>query len=194
MKVDGIYTLKSPRDRVWQLLSDPLVLQRCIPGCEKMELTGDDTYDTVLNVGVGSINGVYNGKVKIAEKQPPISYKMLVEGKGKPGFVKGSGVIQLSEQDGTTTVNYNGDVQVGGTIASVGQRMLQGAAKMTIGQFFTAIEVEAEAVAKAEEAAKTAVEKGEEPPPRPFEPPRHSHFLIFLRYIWNTIKGWFGKK
>ena len=111
MKVDGTYVLKSPRDRVYQLMSDPEVLKRCIPGCEKMELTGEDTYDTVLNVGVGSIHGIYNGKVKLAEKQPPTSYKMLVEGKGKPGFVKGSGTIQLSEQDGTTTVNYTGDVR-----------------------------------------------------------------------------------
>src|SRR5262249_12049719 len=148
MKVEGNHVLKASRDVIWKLLSDPAVLQRCIPGCEKMEFAGEDSYDTTLDVGVGSIKGVYNGKVKIENKEPPVSYKMIVEGKGKPGFVKGTGVIQLSEQDGVTTVAYNGDVQVGGTVASVGQRMLQGAAKMTIGQFFTAVEVEAEAAVK----------------------------------------------
>ncbi|MEW6734650.1 MAG: carbon monoxide dehydrogenase subunit G, partial [Acidobacteriota bacterium] len=198
MKMDGSHVLKLPREQVWQLLNDPAVLQRCIPGCEKMELIGEDSYDTVLNVGVGSINGVYNSKVKIEQKQPPISYKMLVEGKGKPGFVKGSGVIQLEEQEGNTTINYQGDVQVGGTIASVGQRMLQGAAKMMVGQFFTAIELEAEALQQAVQAAQQAnqeaAEKGEEPPARPFEPPRHNPWKIFFRYILNIVKGWFRGK
>lgn len=192
MKMDGTHSLKAPRERVWKLLNDAEVLKRCIPGCERLEMTGEDSFDTTLNVGVGAISGVYNGKVKIQDRQPPESYKMVVEGKGKPGFVKGTGVLQLSEQDGSTTVAYSGDVQVGGTIASVGQRMLQGAAKMMVGQFFTAIEVEAAAVEKAEQAVQEAVEKGEEPPQHPFEPPRHSPFLNFLRYIWKVIKGWFG--
>ncbi len=194
MKVDGTYILKAPLERVWELLNDPSVLQRCIPGCEKLEATGEDSFDTVLNVGMGAISGIYNGKVKITEKQPPHSYKMVVEGKGKPGSVKGSGTIQLTTQDGVTTIAYSGDVQVVGTIASVGQRMLQGAAKTMVGQFFTAIEVEVAAAEKAAAAQRAAMEKGEEPPPRPFEPPQHRPLIIFLRYIWNIIKRWLGGK
>jgi carbon monoxide dehydrogenase subunit G len=88
------------------------------------------------------VKGIYNGKVKLDEMRPPSHYKMLVDGKGKQGFIKGSGTLDLADQDGQTVLTYSGDIQVGGPLASVGQRMIDGAAKMMISQFFTAMEAE----------------------------------------------------
>jgi carbon monoxide dehydrogenase subunit G len=113
-----------------------------MPGCEKLETVGENEYSSVINVGLAAVKGVYNGKVKLDEIQAPTHYKMILDGKGKQGFIKGSGTIDLAEQNGQTVLSYSGDVQIGGPLASVGQRMIDGAAKMMIGQFFTAMEAE----------------------------------------------------
>jgi carbon monoxide dehydrogenase subunit G len=143
MKVEGTQELRALPDRVYQALTDPEVLKRCIPGCEKLDLAGDNTYSTTLRTGVGSIKGLFTGTVRLENMNPPSHYRIVVEGKGQPGFLKGAGDLDLREQEGKTIITYSGDVQVGGTIASVGQRMIQGAAKMMATQFFTAIEAEA---------------------------------------------------
>ncbi len=136
MKVEGSYTFDAPRDRVWSVLLDPASLQGCIPGCETMTTTGEDQYEAVMKVGVAAIRGTYKGKVRIADKQEPDRYKLLVEGSGGPGFVRGEAQIELVDQGGSTLINVQGDGQVGGTVAGVGQRMLGGVAKMLMGQFF----------------------------------------------------------
>ncbi len=136
MKVEGSYTFDAPRDRVWSMLMSPDSLQACIPGCETMNTTGEDQYEAVMKVGVAAIRGTYKGKVRITDKQEPESYKLLVEGSGGPGFVRGEALINLVDQGGTTQINVQGDGQVGGTVAGVGQRMLGGVAKMLMGQFF----------------------------------------------------------
>ncbi|MGE0821661.1 MAG: carbon monoxide dehydrogenase subunit G [Candidatus Binatia bacterium] len=146
MKLNGTQTFTAPRQKVWEFLIDPQRLARCLPGCEKLETTGEHEYSGIINVGIAAVKGVYNGKVKLDELQPPAHYKMLLDGKGKQGFFKGAGTIDLAEQDGQTVLTYSGDVQVGGPLASVGQRMIDGAAKMMIGQFFTAMEAEVKAM------------------------------------------------
>ena len=143
MKIEGSHTINAPRAALWQMLIDPAVLQRCVPGCESLETLEDGSYKMQLKAGVGSIKGVFNGKIKLDELHPPEHYQMIVEGTGKVGFVKGIGTLDLVEQDNATVINYAGDVSVGGTIASVGQRMVQAAAKMMAGQFFKAVEAEA---------------------------------------------------
>jgi carbon monoxide dehydrogenase subunit G len=166
LKIDGTNTISGSPEIVYRLLTDPTVLARCIPGCEKLDPNGDNVYTTTLKVGVGTIKGNYTAKITLEDVRPPTHFKMVVEGKGTTGFVKGSGIIDLEPQNtGTATqVKYDGDVQVGGTIASVGQRMLQGASKMMASQFFTAINAEAQAVVKAEADQK------------PVEPPSHGFF------------------
>jgi carbon monoxide dehydrogenase subunit G len=151
MKIEGSYTIKGPRDRVWRLMTSPEVLQRCVPGCQSLEAIEDGSYRMIMKVGVGSIKGIFTGAIRLDEIREPEHYKMIVEGKGSPGFVKGEGVLDLVEQDQETIVNYAGDVSVGGTLASVGQRMVFSTAKMMAGQFFAAIEAEAKAWAKAGE-------------------------------------------
>jgi carbon monoxide dehydrogenase subunit G len=144
MRIEGTHELKAPRDRVYSLMTDPAVLGKTIPGCEKLERTGDNTYSVTLRAGVGSIKGVFTGNVRLEDIRSPEHYKIVVDGKGQPGFLKGSGVIDLVERDGVTEIRYSGDVQVGGTIAGVGQRMIEGAAKMMASQFFAATEAEAQ--------------------------------------------------
>ena len=118
----------------------PEVLKRCIPGCEKLEKTGDNIYAATLRTGVGSIKGLFNGNVRLEDLREPEHFRMVVDGKGAPGFLKGSGDLDLLDEGDGTKVNYNGDVQIGGTIAGVGQRMIQGTVKMMATQFFTSLQ------------------------------------------------------
>lgn len=175
MKIEGTQELSAARERVFGALTDPEVLKRCIPGCERLEKTGEGTYAATLRTGVGSIKGLFTGNVRLEEIRAPEHYRMVVDGKGQPGFLKGTGDIDLEEKDGGTLVKYSGDVQVGGTIASVGQRMIQGAARMMASQFFTAIDTE----------AKTA--EGE-------PPPKHGFFRTALRWFSGFLRRKFRKK
>ena len=143
MKIEGMHELKAARSAVYAAMIDPAVLARTIPGCEKLEQTGDNTYAVSLRAGVGSIKGLFTGNVRLEEMRAPEHYRIIVDGKGQPGFLKGSGTIELVERDGVTEIKYLGDVQVGGTIAGVGQRMIEGAAKALASQFFNAIASEA---------------------------------------------------
>ena len=137
MKLEGSYEIPAPREQVWDAFLDPERLRQAIPGCEKLEAVGPDEYKATMKVGVAAIKGTFEGKVRLADKQPPESYRLLVEGNGAPGFLRGDTVITLADSDGGTRVSYSADVQVGGLIAGVGQRMLGGISKMMADQFFT---------------------------------------------------------
>ena len=142
MKIEGTQELHAPRDRVYSALTDPEVLRRCIPGCESLEKTAEDTYSATLKAGVGSIKGTFKGEVRLEDMRPPEHYRIVVEGKGAIGFAKGSADFDLEEKDGVLVIKYSGELQIGGTIAGVGQRMIQGAAKMMASRFFAALEAE----------------------------------------------------
>jgi carbon monoxide dehydrogenase subunit G len=171
MKVEGNYTINSPRERLYQLMIDPDVLGRCVPGCQSLEEQEDGSYKMTMKAGVGSIKGLFIGLIRLDDIRAPEHYKMIVEGKGAPGFVKGEGALDLAEQGDGTVINYAGDVSVGGTLASVGQRMVLSAAKMMAGQFFAALEAEARAIAKAEESGA------------PIEPPKQGFIRTTIRQI-----------
>lgn len=140
MKIEGKQTIHAPRERVFQALNDPAVLQKCIPGCEALEKTAENQYTAKLTAGVGSIKSKFTATVSISDVVEPSHYKLTVEGKGQPGFAKGSGDLELREQDGDTEIEYSGDVNVGGLLASVGQRMIQATGNMLAGKFFKALE------------------------------------------------------
>lgn len=154
MKIEGSQTIKAPRELLYQLMIDPEILRRCVPGCQSLEAAGDDSYKMVLKAGVGSIKGVFTGSIKLGETREPEHYKMTVDAKGSAGFLKGEGLIDLIEQGEETLVNYTGETSVGGTLAGVGQRMVQATAKMMAGQFFAAIEAEAVATLNADESGQ----------------------------------------
>jgi len=146
VQVEGQYTINAPIEKVWDMLQDPLGLQACIPGCQTLEARGEDSYEATMKVGVAAVKGIYQGKVAITDKDAPNRYRMLVEGSGGPGFVRGEAIIELTAKDPTTTVvKVKGDGQVGGTVAGVGQRMLGGVAKMLMQQMFECIKKRVEA-------------------------------------------------
>ena len=173
MKLEGTHQLDAARERVYQSLVNPAVLQRCIPGCERLEKTGENIFAATIRAGVGSIKGVFNGTARLEDLREPEHLRIVVDGKGTPGFLKGSGDLDLQQAENGTTISYSGDIQVGGTIASVGQRMLQGTAKMMATQFFTSLGAE----------AKTAV--GE-------PPPQHGFFRTALRWFSGWLRRLFN--
>jgi carbon monoxide dehydrogenase subunit G len=136
VKVEGAHAIAAPPERVFAMLEDPAILAKCIPGCEGLDRAGDGEYAMRLKIGIGPISGNFDGKVRIADRKPPESYRMIVEGQGKVGFMKGDGVISLAPADGGSNVSFTGDVQVGGTIANVGQRLIETTAKVIIKRFF----------------------------------------------------------
>jgi len=140
LKIDGSYIFNAPRERVWQVLLDPKVLAQCVPGCQSMNEVGPDQYEAIMKVGVASVKGTYKGKVSIKDKQAPTHYVLSGEGSGGPGFMQGDVAVDLEENNGQTLLKYSTDAKVGGLIASIGQRMLNGVAKMMLDQFFKKVE------------------------------------------------------
>ena len=140
MDIFGSYTFDAPSDRVWTLLMDPTVLSSCIPGCEKFEADGEGRYNVTLTVGLAAITGTYHGTVVLADMNPQTSYRLVVEGQGRPGFVKGSSVIALRADGANTVVDVSGAVHTGGPIARVGQRLIGSVAKMMLDRFFACLQ------------------------------------------------------
>ena len=137
MKLTGSYVLASPREEVWGLLTDPKVLAAVTPGCERLEQQGPDEYHAVLKVGVAAVKGTYEGQIRLCDKQFPDGYTLQVQGSGAAGFVRGEVRIRLEDAEGgATRVTFDGDAEVGGLVAGVGQRMLEGVAKFLVGEFF----------------------------------------------------------
>ena len=140
MKIEGSYTFKAPRARVWQVLIDPKVMAQCMPGCDGLKEIGADQYEATMKIGVASVKGSYKGKVSVKDKRAPEHYVLSGEGSGGPGFMQGDVAIDLEERAGETIVKYSTDAKVGGLIAGLGQRMIGGVAKMIVEQFFKKME------------------------------------------------------
>jgi carbon monoxide dehydrogenase subunit G len=136
MKLEGSYDVPAPRSVVWEAFLSPDILKQAIPGCEKLEAIGNDEYKATMKVGVAAVKGTFEGKVRLMNKRPPDSYGMAVEGSGAPGFVRGDVAITLADAGPGTKVSYTADMQIGGLIAGVGQRLLGGVSKMMADQFF----------------------------------------------------------
>jgi len=149
MKVSGAYRLAMPRERAYALLQDPVVLARCMPGCESLDKTGEGEYAMRMKMVLAAVSGKFDGKVRITDAVSPSQFRLHVEGTGKIGFMKGDGLLTLSEVEGATDVQFDGEVHVGGTIASVGQRLIDGTAKMMIKRFFEKLSTEAVAASAA---------------------------------------------
>jgi carbon monoxide dehydrogenase subunit G len=139
MDVTGTYTFAAPPTRVWALMQDPDAIASCIPGCERLEPDGVDRYKAAITIGMAAITGRYEGTVVISEKLEPSSYKLTVAGQGRPGFIKGDATITLRADGDNTIVDVFGIVQIGGTIARLGQRLVGSAAKMMQDKFFACL-------------------------------------------------------
>lgn len=142
MKLEGTIELPASPDEVWSLLTDASRLSRLLPGCERLEPDGPDRYKAAVKFGIAAITGKYAGTLEFAQKKPLHSLVLKMDGKGLPGFVKGEGRIQLAPKGKETELTYSGEAQVGGVIASVGQRMLDAAARKIVQQFFDSAKAE----------------------------------------------------
>ena len=131
MKFAGEYRFEAPIAEVWRALLDPVVLAAVMPGCEKLELV-DDAYVGELNIKVGPVQGKFQGKVNLSDVEEEKGYTMKVDGRGAPGFVKATAAIKLTPEGDATKMEYDADAQVGGRIASVGQRLIDASAKAII--------------------------------------------------------------
>ena len=145
MDIFGSYTFDVPADRVWDLLMDPAALSSCIPGCTRFEPDGEDRYAVTLTVALAAITGTYNGTVNLTDKTLHTSYRLVMEGQGRAGFVKGSSVISLRPAGASTAVDVSGAVHTGGPIARVGQRLIGGVARMMMDRFFACLKAKLEA-------------------------------------------------
>ncbi|MGH3364493.1 MAG: SRPBCC family protein, partial [Nocardioidaceae bacterium] len=137
MKVSGTSVLQAPRQDVWRALNDPAVLVQAIPGCRQLEALGEDAYKMTVAAGVGAIKGVYDGEVRLTDHAEPVSFRMHAQGAGAPGTIGAEVLVMLDEgPDGGTSLSYDADAVVGGTIGGVGQRMLTGVSKKMADEFF----------------------------------------------------------
>jgi uncharacterized protein len=138
MTMNGEIQLNAPRDVVWARLNDPEVLKACIPGCEELEVTEDNGFRAVAKVKVGPISARFSGRVALSDLDPPNGYRIAGEGEGGiAGFAKGGASMKLADKDGGTSLAYDVEVQIGGKLAQLGQRLISGTAKKLADQLFT---------------------------------------------------------
>lgn len=130
MKLAGDYILDAPRELVWSALLDPDVLSKTLPGCEDLREVGENQYQGRLKMKVGPVQGVFEGEVQLSNLDAPNSYDLAIEGKGAPGFMNGNGTLTLADDPGGTKLSYAIEAQVGGRIASIGQRLVESSAKV----------------------------------------------------------------
>ena len=140
MDLKARYVFHSPVDRVWDLLMDPKTIASCLPGCDAFEPIGNDRYRVVLNASVAAVTGSFEGTVEITDRNPPVSYRLAVDGKGRPGFLKGAATVTLTDDTTGTSIDVAATAQVGGLIAQVGQRLLGATARMMMDRFFNCLQ------------------------------------------------------
>lgn len=140
MDISGSYAFAAAPEVVWAVLTDPGVIAGCLPGCAGLEPIGADSYRAVITVAVAAVSGEYTGTVSMLDKQPPHSYRLVVDGSGRAGFVKGEAAIALIAEGAGTTVRVSGSATVGGLIARVGQRLLGSVSKMMMDRFFACLQ------------------------------------------------------
>ena len=137
MVMTGEQQLAATRETVWAKLNDPAVLKACIPGCETLDVIGENEFQAVATNKIGPVKARFKGKVRLTDLDPPNGYKISGEGDGGvAGFAKGGASVNLTEKDGGTLLTYNVEAQIGGKLAQLGQRLVNGAAKKLADDFF----------------------------------------------------------
>jgi len=135
MKIEGEYVFDGGREDLWKLVRDPEALAACLPGTQSVQKVSDNEYTGALTVRIGPISGTFSGQLFVSNEVPPASCTLTVEGRGKIGFLKGIGNIDMIDQGGDKTLmKYTGEVQIGGKVASVGQRLFDTVSKGMIKQ------------------------------------------------------------
>jgi carbon monoxide dehydrogenase subunit G len=139
MNITATYSFPAAPTEVWKLLMDPEAIKSCLPGCRELRPVGDDRYHAEMTIGVAAVSGSFTATVALSEQVPPQSYRLSVDATGKPGFAKGSAMIVLWPTPSGTEIQATASAEVGGLIARVGQRLVEGVAKMTMDRFFSCL-------------------------------------------------------
>lgn len=178
MELAGEYVFDGPREEVWEMMRDPAVLATALPGTQSLDQVDENEYTGKMHVRVGPVAGVFSGRVMISEEVPPESYVLSVEGRGGPGFGKGSGRVELVDQgDGTTLMKYEGELQIGGKLASVGQRLIESVSKSLLRQGLESLNQALQARMAGEGGGvEEGKEVGEEVEEIAYQPPSEAQF------------------
>jgi carbon monoxide dehydrogenase subunit G len=170
VRIEGEYVFQGPREEVWEVVRDPEVLATALPGTQSLDQVSENEYEGKMNIRVGPVAGVFSGRIVVSDEVPPESCTLSVEGKGSPGFVKGTGHVKLIDQgEDTTLMQYDGDLQVGGRLASVGQRLIDTVGKSIIRQGLESLD---EAVQVRTAARADNLEEGQ----AQYRPPSETEF------------------
>ena len=136
MKLAGSYALNVKKEVVWKALNNPEILKKCIPGCEVFEKESNTVFNATATNQIGPMNATFSGKLSLSNIQENQSYKLSGEGQSSVGFVNGIADVKLTEENGLTILNYEVDVNVGGKVAQLGSRLINGIAKKMSDYFF----------------------------------------------------------
>src|SRR5882762_7674845 len=137
MDMNGEYQIAAPRQRVWEALNDPEVLRQCIPGCEEIQKLSDVEWTAKVTAKVGPVKAKFGGKVLLTDLDPPNGYKIIGEGTGgAAGFAKGGAVVKLADDGPATLLSYTVQANVGGKLAQIGSRLIDGASRKMADEFF----------------------------------------------------------
>jgi len=181
VKLAGEHRFEIGRERLWRALVDPALLSRVLPGCEPLEPTGENAWKAAMTVKVGPVQGRFQGSLALPDLVAPQSYRMAIEGSGPAGFLRGSGGIDLRESEGGTLLAYALDAQVGGRVASVGQRLVESSGRALAKQGL-------EGLARELAAREAAAAGGAETPSEPPAPPSTAAFAgRFARGLWAEL-------
>jgi carbon monoxide dehydrogenase subunit G len=140
MDISATYIFDAPAEKVWNTLMDPQALAACVPGCQSLEPSGENEYQAKVNVSLGPVRGSFTARVAITEANPFQSYHLSLSGNSNIGFGSGDSLVTLTEQDGKTTVRVETQAQAGGTVARVGQRMMESVARGMLDRFFACLQ------------------------------------------------------
>src|SRR5690625_929070 len=139
LRIDYSYDFEFAREKIWMYLQDKEVLRKTLPGCRSFEQIDDHLYNAELGLNIGPVKGRFEGEVRLSEQHEPESYRLLLNGKGKPGEVHADALITLNENEAGTTLICDAEVHVNGVLASVGQRVMGSVSKLILGRFFKAV-------------------------------------------------------
>jgi carbon monoxide dehydrogenase subunit G len=196
MKIEGVEAVDVPPAEAWRMINDPEVLKACTPGLETLEETSPGHYDAEISLSLPAMSGSFKGSVDYLERVAPERLRLKIQGKGGPGFVTGEAILCLVASGGGTQFRYEADVQIGGQIARLGQRMISGVTKEMAGQFFEAFEAVAQAAAARTQASAGAAPGPEEPgeagrvSAAPLAQP--SPLFAALQLLWRTLLNLIG--
>ena len=178
MKLTGSYEMNVKKEAVWKALNDQNILKQCIPGCESFEKESDNVFSAIATNQIGPMNATFSGKVTLSDIRENQSYILSGEGQSPVGFANGSAKVKLIEENGITTLTYEVDVNVGGKIAQLGSRLINGVAKKMSDYFFGRLADLVAPITKQENKTTTIVEE---------ERVKELKSNFLNKYIYSTI-------